>query len=125
MAANFAIVQPNETDAPRVLAEVAKQVARPAPTTEEIQAEAGPARGDGPAGDAAREGIHFCKPAGSRREGLKALEVQVSTLTKALEEARARIARLEGGPPRTDPRTLRSRRTGRGGVKPATPSCDA
>ncbi|OAI54720.1 hypothetical protein AYO44_14330 [Planctomycetaceae bacterium SCGC AG-212-F19] len=36
--ANFAIVQPNETDAPKVLAAVARMLDKPAPSAEEIRA---------------------------------------------------------------------------------------
>ena len=43
VVANFAIVQPNETDAPKVLAAVAKLLGKPTPTAEEI-AQAGPNR---------------------------------------------------------------------------------
>lgn len=57
VAANFAIVQPNETDAPKVLAEVAKLVGRPAPSLDEIRAEIrtarpGPSRPEAPRDDA-------------------------------------------------------------------------
>lgn len=42
--ANFAIVQPNETDAPKVLAPVAKLLGKPAPSLEELRAGADPKR---------------------------------------------------------------------------------
>jgi hypothetical protein len=41
VVANFAIIQPNETDAPKVLAAVAKMLGKTAPTAEEIRAEVG------------------------------------------------------------------------------------
>jgi hypothetical protein len=45
VVANFAIVQPNETDAPKVLAAVARLLDKPAPSAEEIRAAtAGPQR---------------------------------------------------------------------------------
>jgi hypothetical protein len=38
VVANHAIVQPNETDAPKVLADIAKILGKPAPTAEELRA---------------------------------------------------------------------------------------
>jgi hypothetical protein len=46
VVANFAIVQPNETDAPKVLEAVAKVLGKPIPTADEIQAAGAPRRPD-------------------------------------------------------------------------------
>ena len=122
VVANFAIVQPNETDAPKVLAEVAKLVGRPAPTIEDIRAELGPGRMMGrpesPRAAAPRGGASPADVA----ERIAALEAQVAALTEALNEARARIAKLEGSPP--PPRSAATRRRGTG-MTPAIPSCSA
>ena len=71
VVANFAIVQPNETDAPKVLAEVAKLVDRPAPTIEDIRAELGPgrmmARAETPRAAAPRGGTESCRSRGAGR----------------------------------------------------------
>ncbi len=98
VAANFAIVQPNETDAPKVLAEVAKLLDRPAPTADEIKAEVGSgrmmARPNAPQPPATGGDAGLPEIAGR----IAALETQVATLASALREARARIAKLEGSP---------------------------
>ncbi len=99
VAANFAIVQPNETDAPKVLAEVAKLVGRPAPTLKDIQSEIGQGRTMG-----RPETPRAAAPRGTSSPPdisgrIAALEAQVAALTEALDEARARIAKLEGAPP--------------------------
>ena len=119
VTANFAIVQPNETNAPRVLAAVAKLVGKPAPTAEEIRAELG----SGPRGC----GETRCPPRGPgvlrRRRALariEALEAQVATLTEALNKARARIAKLEGSPP---PAPIRGRPAGVPARPPPIRSC--
>ncbi len=90
VVASFAIVQPNETDAPRVLAEAAKLLGRPAPTLDELQAEYGAGR---------RGAAMPARPAATVEDRVVALEGQVRRLTEALNEARAKIARLEGTPP--------------------------
>ena len=99
VTANFAIVQPNETDAPKVLAEVAKLVGRPAPALKEIQAEIGQGRAmprpDAPRAAASRDTAS--PPDVASR--VAALEARLEILTGALDEARARIAKLEGSPP--------------------------
>lgn len=88
VVANFAIVQPNETDAPKVLAEVAKLVDKPAPSTAEIKAELAPGTMRGKA--------ESNRPDAER---IADLEEQVFALTSALKEALVRIARLEGSSP--------------------------
>jgi hypothetical protein len=99
VAANFAIVQPNATDAPEVLAAVARLVGKPAPSLDEIKADSGP----GPM-RARPEAARAAEPRGGadRPETvarIQALEDQVAALTEALNDARARIAKLEGSPP--------------------------
>jgi hypothetical protein len=103
VTANFAIVQPNATDAPRVLAAVARLVGQPAPTPEEIRAESG--RGSmRPLPSAARVAAPKDDDAGTLAR-IEALERKVAALTEALNEARARIAKLEGAPPPAPIRT--------------------
>jgi hypothetical protein len=99
VTANFAIVQPNETDAPRVLAAVARLVGKPAPSAEEIRAElgSGPARKRRETAPAAGPGREAAATDSLAR--IEALEAQVASLTEALNEARAKIAKLEGTPP--------------------------
>jgi hypothetical protein len=98
VVANFAIVQPNETDAPRVLAAVAKLLDKPGPTMEEIKAESGPARTmERRAAASVAEPRRGANPSDSER--IAALETQVATLTGALNDALVRIAKLEGSPP--------------------------
>lgn len=95
VVANFAIVQPNETDAPKVLAAVAKLVDKPGPTMDEIKAEVGTSRMTNRRESArVAESRVEGKPTDSER--IAALERQVSTLSEALNEALARIAKLEG-----------------------------
>jgi hypothetical protein len=106
VTANFAIVQPNETDAPRVLAAIAKLAGKPAPPPDEIKAESGPGQMR-----ARPEGARAADPRGvpARPEAvgrIEALEDQVTALTEALNEARGRIAKLEGSPP---PAPIRAR----------------
>src|SRR4051794_38659018 len=118
VTANFAIVQPNETDAPRVLAAVAKLVGKPAPTAEEIRAElgSGPARMRRDAMPA--EGPGRASAVAEPLARIEALETQVATLTEALNEARAKIAKLEGSPP---PSPIRGRPPARPGKAAADP----
>lgn len=113
VTANFAIVQPNETDAPKVLAAVAKLVNKPAPTPEEIKAElgSGPARMQREAAPAAGIGRDAGGGAGAAAR-IEALEKQVAVLIEALNEARVRIAKLEGSPP---PDPIRGRSPARPG----------
>jgi hypothetical protein len=118
VAANFAIVQPNETDAPEVLAAVARLVGMPAPTPEEIKAESGP----GPM-RARREAAPDAEP--GRDAGgagavarIEALEEQVAALTEALNEARGRIAKLEGSPPPAPIRGRSPARPGKAAIDP-------
>lgn len=115
---NFAIVQPNETDAPRVLAAVAKLVGKPAPTAEEIRGElgSGPARVRRDAMPAAGPGRASAGAEPLAR--IEALETQVATLIEALNDARARIAKLEGSPP---PAPIRVRPPARPGKAAADP----
>lgn len=98
MVANFAIVQPNETDAPKVLAAVAKLLGKAAPSMSEIKAEVGMGR--------MMVRPDSARPAESKGEVPKlssdrivALEEQLAAVTEALNEARTRIAKLEGGAP--------------------------
>lgn len=122
VAANFAIVQPNGTDAPRVLAAVARLVGKPAPTPEEIRAELG--------SGSARMRREPAPPAGPVREAagaeslarIEILEAQVAALTEALNEARAKIAKLEGTPP---PAPLRAQPAARAGKASADPELQA
>ncbi|WP_406700468.1 hypothetical protein V5E97_16805 [Singulisphaera sp. Ch08] len=98
VVANFAIVQPNETDAPKVLAPIAKLLGKAAPSMDAIKAEVGTGR--------MMSRPEAARPAESKQERSRpapdrigALEEKVAALTEALNEARARIARLEGTPP--------------------------
>jgi hypothetical protein len=49
VVANFALIQPNETDAPKVIAAVAKVLGKTVPTAEEVYAQGGGRRPDAPA----------------------------------------------------------------------------
>jgi hypothetical protein len=119
VVANFAIVQPNETDAPKILTAVAKLMDKPVPTLAELRTELGaamrrpePAR---PAVDLA-ERVRQLEEQVARLgkldqehhtralARLAELQTQVDTLTDALNEARAVIAKQAGTPV---PATLR------------------
>lgn len=111
VVANFAIVQPNETDAPKVLAVVGKLLGKPGPSLEQLRAELGvgmrrPEQAR-PAGDLAervqrleeqlarfnrQDQEHHVRALTRMAE----LQKQVDELTDALNEARAKIAKLEG-----------------------------
>jgi hypothetical protein len=119
VVANFAIVQPNETDAPKVLASVAKLLGKPAPTLEEIRAElAGAMRQPEPARpptdlaeqvrrlhDQVAQLVKLDQEHHARAlRRIGELQKQVDELTDALNEARSKIAKLEGSPA---PATLR------------------
>ncbi len=91
---NFAIIQPNETDAPKVLAALAKLTGQKAPTLDEIQLQLKgggkrPIRPDQPGGT---------DPARALLDEVRQLQKQVNDLTDALNEARAKLAKLEGKP---------------------------
>lgn len=55
VVANFPIIQPNETDAPKVLAAMAKVLGKPAPTQEEVAAAGGSRRPEAGANPNARD----------------------------------------------------------------------
>lgn len=95
VTANFAIIQPNETDAPKVLAALAQVTGTKAPTLDELRGKSGkirkverPAAGGG---DAARLQQTLLNE-------LTQLRQQLAVLTNALNEARAKIAKLESKP---------------------------
>lgn len=111
VVANFAITQPNETDAPKVLAAMAKLAGKTPPTLAELGADRANMRRDTarPAGDAA-EAMKRLEDEVARLKSLDQehharalarvaeLEKLVSDLTDALNDARAKIAKLEGTP---------------------------
>jgi hypothetical protein len=122
VVANYAITQPNETDAPPILAEMAKLVGKAPPTLAELGADranmrrdtarpatARPADGARPAADSA-EAIKRLEDEVARLKSLDQehharalarvaeLEKRVIELTDALNDARAKIAKLEGSP---------------------------
>jgi hypothetical protein len=107
VVANFAIVQPNETDAPKVLAAVAKLLGKAAPSMSEIKAEVGGGRMM-VRPDSARPTESKGEAPRPTSDRIAALEEQLAAVTKALNEARTRIAKLEGGAPPT-PIGVRSR----------------
>jgi hypothetical protein len=121
VAANFALVQPNETDAPQLLAELAKLMGKQPPSAEELRNELGAVRREmarpAPADRESR------RPAVELTDQVRRLEEQVARLQRldqehharaihrvaelekrinelidSLNEARAKIAKLEGGP---------------------------
>lgn len=104
VAANFAIVQPNETDAPKILAEMAKLMGKPsAPSLEELAAELGSGQRAAAARPAASARLDAPQTDSTRQvaelsELLRQLQKQVGDLTDALNEARAKVAKLEGSP---------------------------
>jgi hypothetical protein len=61
VVANHALVQPNETDAPKILNDIAKMLGKPAPTNEELAALAGPGRRPPVANAAEPEGAQAIK----------------------------------------------------------------
>ncbi|MGE3808680.1 MAG: hypothetical protein AB7K24_28780 [Gemmataceae bacterium] len=61
VVANHAIVQPNETDAPKILNDIAKMLGKPEPTKEELQALGGPGRRPPVANVAEPEGAQAIK----------------------------------------------------------------
>jgi hypothetical protein len=127
VVANFAIVQPNETDAPPVLQAVARLFGKQAPTLNDLRVEMGqatpmrdpPAR---PAADMAeqvrrlQQDVERLRTVGQRVEEL---QKQVADLTTALNEARAKIAKLEGAPA---PAPLGPRPASGAGLPGRTPS---
>lgn len=145
VVANFAIVQPNETDAPKVIGELAKLLGKPMPSIEELRNELGYGRREMPARPAATKAEG--RSAQPTRDGgepriedelarlrsldqehharaiarVAALEKLVADLTEALNEARSKIAQLEGKPapqplpkpmPPAEPREAGQRRAG-------------
>lgn len=141
VVANFAIVQPNETDAPKVLAQMAKLMGKEAPTLEELRTELGVGMRRDTVRPVAQANPRPAenRPSGDPAEPMRRLEEEVARLrnldqehharaiariveleklaaglTDALNEARAKIAKLEGKPapepiqklaPRTDAAT--------------------
>jgi hypothetical protein len=118
VVANFAITQPNETDAPKILEAMAKLVGKMPPTLADLGADRANMRREPtrPATDQAR-------PAANAAEAMKRLEDEVARLksldqehharalarvaeleklvgdlTDALNDARVKIAKLEGKP---------------------------
>jgi hypothetical protein len=111
---NFAIIQPNETDAPKVLAALAKVTGNKVPVPAVARGEPGPrkpaARPAPVRGDPAREQQALGNEVAQLRR-------QVAILTEALNEARAKIAKLEGQPappPLPGPKTDAPQRPGPG-----------
>jgi hypothetical protein len=123
VVANFAITQPNETDAPKILAEMAKLVGKTPPTLADLGADRTNMRRDmaRPATPAGR--TDQARPAADAAEAMKRLEDEVARLksldqehharalarvaeleklvgelTDALNDARTKIAKLEGKP---------------------------
>lgn len=95
VVANFAIVQPNETDAPKVLAAIAKVMGRKPPTAEELGG--GKGRPDQPPKRPA-DMADVVKAVERLTGEVQRLQKQVGDLTAALDEARAKLAKLEGKP---------------------------
>jgi hypothetical protein len=95
VVANFAIVQPNETDAPKVLAAIAKVMGKQPPTVEELGGAKG--RPDQPPKRPA-DMADVVKAIEGLTGEVRRLQGQVAALTAALDEARAKLAKLEGKP---------------------------
>jgi hypothetical protein len=112
VVANFAIVQPNETDAPKVLAGVGKLLGKPVPSLEQLRAELGvamlrPQAQARPPADMT-ERVQRLEEQLTRltrqdqEHQIRALtrmaelQKQVDELTDALNEARGKVAKLEG-----------------------------
>jgi hypothetical protein len=85
VVSNFAIIQPNETDAPRILGEIAKLVGKTPPTTDEMRAELGV----GMRRDMARPAATAQKP-GPARE-LSKLADDPAALVRQIEEKIAQM----------------------------------
>ncbi len=134
VVANFAIAQPNETDAPKILEAMAKLAGKTPPTLAELGADRANMRRE-----TARPAAEPQRPAANAAEAIKRLEDEVvrlksldqehharalarvaeleklvADLTDALNDTRAKIAKLEGKPapeplkkptPRSDPAT--------------------
>jgi hypothetical protein len=122
VVANFAITQPNETDAPPILAEMAKLVGKTPPTLAELGADRANMRRDTARPTPARP-TDVARPAADAAEAVKRLEDEVARLKSldqehharalarvaelekrvaeladALNDARTKIAKLEGSP---------------------------
>jgi hypothetical protein len=101
VVANFALIQPNETDAPKVLAAMAKLMGQQAPALDELRAELGAQRPaqPRPAADLAEQVRQLQAEVQRLREMSQRateLQKQVDELTDALNEARAKLAKMEG-----------------------------
>ncbi len=111
VVANFAITQPNETDAPKVLEAMAKLVGKSAPTLAELGADrtnmrrdtARPAAGAADSMKRLEDEVARLKSLDQEHHAraiarVAELEKLVGDLTDALNDARAKIAKLEGTP---------------------------
>jgi hypothetical protein len=117
VTANFAIVQPNETDAPKVITALAETVGVPPPAADEIRRlvarpvgrreEMRPGGGEGQ--DAANQFRQLREDLMADREAqrvtqarleerVRRLESQLAAALAALNEARAALAKIEGRP---------------------------
>jgi hypothetical protein len=110
VVANFAIVQPNDTDAPKVAAAIAKLMGKTPPTAEELGI-----------GGKDRPKDRGPDSAEALQKKIRDLEDYIDKLTDALNQAREQIAKLEGKPaPKPLPKLPRDDRkpAGKGSANP-------
>lgn len=101
VVANFAIVQPNETDAPKVLEAMAKLMGKEPPKLEDLRAELNARRPEPPrpAVDLAEQVKQLQEEMARTSRRAAELQKKVNELTDALNEAQTKIAKMEGKEP--------------------------